>query len=1083
MSAARNLHPFSLNSLQAQRERNLPNGSRENVKCDERLILNVGGYRHEVMASTIAFAPDTRLYWITQKKAQSPDYDPLTGEFFFDRNPIWFPYILNYYRLGKIHCPPDVCGSQFEEELQYWGIDESVIDSCCWDNYRKHKKADINLQTLEIGEEEGQSSSLPDIENQMINQHHIETEIYMMPETNAHGYFERHFRKYKPGVWTTLEDPNSSQLAQIYAFLSMLFIIVSVSTFCLETISYFEDPDTFQHQFLFVIESICVTWFCFELVIRFMVCPNKWKFVRNIMNWIDLCAVVPYFISLGFSHHVKTIVVLRIIRLIRVFRILKLSRHSYGLQILGHTLKASCRELCLLVFFLSIGVVIFSSLIYYAEKETEGTKFTSIPSAFWWSIVTMTTIGYGDVVPITLSGKLVGTLCALCGVLVIALPVPVVVSNFSLYYSHAQSKLRTTDGKKTGTEKSGTVRTLHPWFNPGLTNRSSVVSIVSRNSFYVASPAPGTPARLSPTYRGSFNASNFLTLRNNSIPNTPLHSPSFIFDYQSNLSPLPSRRNSLSPQICKKTSLNNIFKFSNTNINSFNYENKNAYEYQTEKSNNSKTCVSKYNNSNANVSNSNLSTDYYSLNVDKKDTTKDSIYNNNDTLTIKVHPPSHSDSETGDNTDPTTDNDLNDFQLNDEVATPVSVNSAFSSKGESLAFTFPSSNDAKKDIMGVDCEIASPDFNKNQHLSPLSYNSPHFSSISASPLSTNSPNFFDYNSSYAGSYESSIASSRKASVSSAKLRNNNVLMLGVLGTRWRKRASVSSHKTISESQSPSYDGQHYYSYPNDKHTRQLHEVSKRLEQYLHAKDKRRHFSFNLAPVDRSTIHTRRHQSKSSLTDFYYTSSAYSSSMEDCVLVSPLYCSPLSKTPSTAGDKHSKKSDYSLSSSVDALPTTPSVLLENQFDFDQTKLAAMEQTLNASNAPKSPKVFLKPTRDQQDDSPCFLFDSSFSDSKKNGKARSDTVINMSSMSGEQQMNLKKKHASDVNSVKKLEINKLNRYRKYNLVSRNVLPVQDKDSLSFLVKPNSVSLNDLTHDPCKKVQLERKKSKSAADLDVS
>ena len=79
------------------------------------------------MASTIAFAPDTRLYWVTQKKVQSTDYDPVTGEFFFDRNPLWFPYILNYYRLGKIHSPPDVCGTQFEEELQFWGIDESVI--------------------------------------------------------------------------------------------------------------------------------------------------------------------------------------------------------------------------------------------------------------------------------------------------------------------------------------------------------------------------------------------------------------------------------------------------------------------------------------------------------------------------------------------------------------------------------------------------------------------------------------------------------------------------------------------------------------------------------------------------------------------------------------------------------------------------------------------------------------------------------------------------------------------------------------------------------------------------------------------
>ena len=79
------------------------------------------------MASTIATAPDTRLYWVLQKKNHSSDYVDGTSEFYFDRNPQWFPYILNYFRLGKVHCPVDVCGAQFEEELQYWGIDERFI--------------------------------------------------------------------------------------------------------------------------------------------------------------------------------------------------------------------------------------------------------------------------------------------------------------------------------------------------------------------------------------------------------------------------------------------------------------------------------------------------------------------------------------------------------------------------------------------------------------------------------------------------------------------------------------------------------------------------------------------------------------------------------------------------------------------------------------------------------------------------------------------------------------------------------------------------------------------------------------------
>lgn len=178
------------------------------------------------------------------------------------------------------------------------------------------------------------------------------------------------------------------------------------------------------------------------------------------MNSIDLCAIVPYFITLGtvLTEDKKaeeaaaviqlrasalgtgqdkgaSLAMLRVIRLVRVFRIFKLSRHSKGLQILGLTLKSSIRELGLLVFFLLIGIILFSSAVYYAESGSERSNFKSIPDAFWWALVTMTTVGYGDMVPLSFWGKIVGSLCAIAGVLTLALPVPVIVSNFSYFYN------------------------------------------------------------------------------------------------------------------------------------------------------------------------------------------------------------------------------------------------------------------------------------------------------------------------------------------------------------------------------------------------------------------------------------------------------------------------------------------------------------------------------------------------------------------------------------------------------------------------------------------------------------------------
>ena len=204
------------------------------------------------------------------------------------------------------------------------------------------------------------------------------------------------------------------------------------------------------NRIFFALESFCVAWFSMEFTIRFISCPSKREFAKDVMNVIDLLAIVPYFVSILLNvlasssqqacDAAATGNSFIFVRVLRVFRVFKLSKHSQGLRILGLTIKSSLRELGMFFFFLLVAMVIFSSAAYYAEVGEPDSQLTSIPGAFWWAIVTMTTVGYGDVTPVGVWGKLVGAFCVVAGVLTIALPVPVVVANFNNFYRHENGR-------------------------------------------------------------------------------------------------------------------------------------------------------------------------------------------------------------------------------------------------------------------------------------------------------------------------------------------------------------------------------------------------------------------------------------------------------------------------------------------------------------------------------------------------------------------------------------------------------------------------------------------------------------------
>lgn len=396
------------------------------ISSSDLVTINVSGLRFQTFERTLARFPNTLLGCRSKRERY---YVQDLNEYFFDRHRSTFESILYIYQSnGRVKRPESVPIDIFLREMRFFQMGDHLIEEF-WiaEGYEKPKEAILPTNTSQ--------------------------------------------RR----LWELMEYPDSSLAARIIAFISISVIIVSIVSFCWETVPSGEvremeptaslnatetEGRTIWNPF-FWLELVCIIWFTIELTLRFISSPSKVTFLTSLLNIIDFVAIAPFFVNLIWADASKSnssmsFAVLRVLRLVRVFRIFKLSRHSAGLQILGKTFRASVQEFCLLIFFMAIALVLFSSGIYFAEQGEPNSKFTSIPASFWFVLVTMTTVGYGDLVPLSPPGKIVGSMCALIGVLTLALPVPIIVANFKHFYRQ-ENRLATmrTDGKDLESEGSG----------------------------------------------------------------------------------------------------------------------------------------------------------------------------------------------------------------------------------------------------------------------------------------------------------------------------------------------------------------------------------------------------------------------------------------------------------------------------------------------------------------------------------------------------------------------------------------------------------------------------------------------------
>ncbi|XP_066911656.1 voltage-gated potassium channel KCNC1-like [Clytia hemisphaerica] len=486
-------------------------------KGQRKININVGGEKHSPYVSTLQNVPDSPLSWIIRDEFRNDlDYDSVEDVYYFDRHPGIFSAILNYFQTGKLHCPRDVCGPMFQEELNFWGIDETQMEACCWPNYTTHREIQENLKMLHIARKKQHCQQGSE---DVTKQHPpLTTDPYRMISSG-----QAKWHRYQMKIWEVLDEPYSSGLAKMFAYISLFFIVLSIITYSLitiEDVNFKQTPcPTTQEllvnqlannltssntsvtsctsrtqgaNILHGFEILFALWFTLEIVLRLTFCPDKLDYLKTLSNWVDLFAVIPVYLLLLWTDQSQVLMMLNMIRYLRIFRLFKL---LYDLHILGKTLQASINQLLILLIILTVPTIMFSSFVYYSElfggSEKSKQDFSEIQKGMWWSVITSTTVGYGDIVPESIIGKLVGAAASVIGIIIVSITASVIGCNFEQYYSVAITQLRIPAKNSTAFKEVVKRNTLIAQLRPhGKDVNSSIKSDDSKDSGYGRSPVP-----------------------------------------------------------------------------------------------------------------------------------------------------------------------------------------------------------------------------------------------------------------------------------------------------------------------------------------------------------------------------------------------------------------------------------------------------------------------------------------------------------------------------------------------------------------------------------------------------------------
>ncbi|WP_440121517.1 ion transporter [Tenacibaculum sp. Ill] len=222
---------------------------------------------------------------------------------------------------------------------------------------------------------------------------------------------------------------------RLFDIVLLFAILASIILVMLESVESFDNK---HHDFLYISEWIITFFFSIEYILRIISIKKPTKYIFSFYGIIDLLSTIPMYLTFFFVGTHSSLIALRALRLLRVFRILKVSRYIGESNQLIKALNASKAKIGVFLYFVLIICIILGSVMYFIEGAENG--FTSIPRSIYWSIVTLTTVGYGDIAPQTALGQFIASITVIIGYAIIAIPTGIVSSEMTKKKVHLNTQ-------------------------------------------------------------------------------------------------------------------------------------------------------------------------------------------------------------------------------------------------------------------------------------------------------------------------------------------------------------------------------------------------------------------------------------------------------------------------------------------------------------------------------------------------------------------------------------------------------------------------------------------------------------------